>query len=88
MIKCVVCLAVKTWYPHPLDLTIVEVLEKKGAMTDDELFDMLSETHEDLGFGVFNKTLMKMEVQGMVYVSSLTKGKRRVELVKRKEPSH
>ena len=87
MIKCVVCLAVRTWYPHPLDLTIVEVLEKKGAMTDAELFDVLRETHEDLGFGVLNKTLMKMEVQGMVYVSSLTKGKRRVELVKRKEPS-
>jgi len=87
MIKCVVCLAVRTWYPHPLDLTIVEVLEKKGAMTDEELFNVLRETHEDLGFGVLNKTLMKMEVQGMVYVSSLTKGKRRVELVKRKEPS-
>jgi Fe2+ or Zn2+ uptake regulation protein len=87
MIECVVCLAVRTWYPHPLDLTIVEVLEKKGAMTDAELFDVLRETHEDLGFGALNRTLMKMEVQGKVYVSSLTKGKRRVELVKRKEPS-
>ena len=85
MIECVVCLAVRTWYPHPLDLTIVEVLEKKGAMTDAELFDVLRETHEDLGFGALNRTLMKMEVQGKVYVSSLTKGKRRVELVKRKE---
>jgi len=70
-----------------LDLTIVEVLEKKGAMTDEELFDLLRETHEDLGFGTLNQTLMKMEVQGKVYVSSLTKGKRRVELVKRKEQS-
>lgn len=87
MIKCVVYLAVRTWYPHPLDLTVVEILEKKGAMTDAELFDVLRETHEDLGFGALNKTLMKMEVQGKVYVSSLTKGKRRVELVKRKEPS-
>ena len=57
-------------------------------MTDDELFDVLKETHEDLGFGALNKTLMKMEVQGMIYVSSLTKGKRRVELVKRKEQLH
>jgi DNA-binding PadR family transcriptional regulator len=78
-------LAIKTWSPHPLDLTIVEVLEKKGAMTDTELFDLLRETHEDLGFGALNKTLMKMEVAGLVYVSSLTRGKRRVELVKRKE---
>ena len=87
MMKRVVCLAIRTWYPHPLDLTIIEILMKKGAMTDEELFDALRETHEDLGFGAVNKTLMKMEVQGKVYVSSLTKGKRRVELVKRKEPS-
>jgi len=80
-------LAVKTWKPHPLDLTIVEVLEKKGAMTDGELFDLLKEAHEDLGFGALNQTLMRMEVEGKIMVSSLTKGKRRVELVKRKEAS-
>jgi hypothetical protein len=84
MIECVVCLAVRIWHPHPLDLTIVEILEKKGAMTDEELFDVLRETREDLGFEALNKTLMKMEVQGKIYVSSLTKGKRRVELIKRR----
>jgi hypothetical protein len=78
-------LAIRTWRPHPLDLVIVETLEKKGAMADEELFNLLKETHEDLGFGALNKTLMKMEVEGKVYVSALTKGKRRVELVKRKE---
>jgi len=78
-------MAVKTWKSHPLDLTIIEVLEKKGPMTDAELLDLLKETHEDLGFGVLNQTLMRMEVEGKVYVSSLTRGKRRVELVKRRE---
>lgn len=78
-------MVVKTWKPHPLDLTIVETLERKGAVTDEDLFDLLRETHEDLGFGTLNQTLMKMEVAGKIYVSSLTKGKRRVELVKRKE---
>jgi len=78
-------LAVKTWRPHPLDLTILEVLEKKGAMTDEELFNLLKETHDDLGFGILNKTLMQMEVQGKVYVSALTKGKRRVEAVRREQ---
>ena len=82
-----VCLVVRTWHPYPLDLIVVEILEKKGAMTDEKLFDVLRETREDLGFGALNKTLMKMEVHGKVYVSSLTKGKRRVELVKRKELS-
>jgi hypothetical protein len=79
------CLPIKTWRPHPLDLSIVEFLEKKGALTDTELFDLLRETREELGFGDLNKTLMKMEVAGLIYVSSLTKGKRSVELVKRKE---
>lgn len=68
-----------------MDLTILELLDRKGAMTDEELFNQLKESHEDLGFGMLNTTLMRMEVQGKVYVSALTKGKRRVELVKRRE---
>jgi len=78
-------MVVKIWKPHPLELTIAELLEKKGPMTDAELFDQLTETHEDVGFGTLNQTLMRMEVEGKVYVSWLTKGKRRVELVKRKQ---
>jgi hypothetical protein len=78
-------MAEKTWKSRPLDLTIVETLEKKGPMTDTELLGLLKETYSDLGFGMLNQTLLKMEVLGKVYVSSLTKGKRRVELVKRRE---
>jgi hypothetical protein len=78
-------MATKIWKSRPLDLTIVEALEKKGPMTDAELLDLLKETHGDLGFGMLNQMLMKMEVEGKVYVSSLTRGKRRVELVKRRE---
>ncbi len=78
-------MVVKTWSSKPVALTVVEVLDKKGPMNDAELFDLVQETHEDLGFGSFNQTLMKMEVEGKVYVSWLTKGKRRVELLKRKE---
>ena len=78
-------MADKTWKSRPLDLSIVETLEKKGPMTDTELLDLLKEDYSDLGFGMLNQILLKMEVLGKVYVSSLTKGKRRVELVKRRE---
>ena len=78
-------MAEKTWKSRPLDLAIVETLEKKGPMTDTELLDLLKEDYSDLGFGMLNQILLKMEVLGKVYVSSLTKGKRRVELVKRRE---
>jgi hypothetical protein len=41
-------LVIKIWKPHPLDLTIVEILEKKGTTTDAELFDLLEETQRAL----------------------------------------
>ncbi|MDH5438414.1 MAG: hypothetical protein OEX76_05890 [Candidatus Bathyarchaeota archaeon] len=75
-------MSVKTWKPHPLYMTIVEILEKKGPLTDMELFDMLKESYEDIGFGDVNRTLMAMEINGKIYVSSLARGRRRVELVK------
>jgi len=76
---------IKTWKPHPLYTTIVEILEKKGPLTDVELYDLLREGYAGLGFGNLNKTLMRLEIKGKIYVSALTKGKRRVELVKKKE---
>jgi hypothetical protein len=75
-------MSIKTWRPHPLYTTIVEILERKGSLTDVELYDLLKEAYGDIGFGNLNKTLMRMEIEGKVYVSSLTKGKRRVELRK------
>ncbi|MFC1486827.1 hypothetical protein ACFLRN_03970 [Thermoproteota archaeon] len=74
---------IKTWKPHPLHTQIKEFLERKGPMTDLELFDLLKGTHEGVGFSELNKTLMKMEIQGSLFVSTRTKGKRRVELVER-----
>jgi len=63
-------------------MAIVEILEKKGPLTDLELFDALKESYGDIGFGDVNKTLMDMEIKGKIYVSTLARGKKRVELVK------
>ena len=54
-------------------------------MIDVELYELIKETHGEAGFGDLNKTLMRLEIQGKVYVSTLTKGKRRVELIEAKE---
>lgn len=66
-------------------MAIMETLEKKGPLTDMELFDVLKQSYEDIGFKDVNQTLMEMEIKGKVYVSTLTRGKRRVELVKTKK---
>ena len=71
---------IKTWNSHPLYTQIKEFLERKGPMTDMELFDLLKGTHEGVGFSELNKTLMRMEIEGSIYVAARTKGKRRVEL--------
>ncbi len=78
-------MSIKTWKPHPLYTTIVEILERKGPLTDVELYDLLKDSYEGIGFGNLNKTLMRMEIEGKIYVSALTKGKRRVELIERKK---
>ena len=74
----------KTWVSHPLKTQIREFLERKGPMTDVDLFDMVKATHE-VGFSELNKTLLRMEIEGTLFVSTATKGKRRVELVETKQ---
>ena len=78
-------MASKTWKTRPVDAFILESLSRKSAVTDADLFDMVNEEFEDVGFADFNRYLMNLEIEGKIYVSSLTKGKRRVELVKKRE---
>jgi hypothetical protein len=70
----------KTWKTHPAYFSLIELLQKKGAMTDTDLFRALSEEFGDLGFKDFNELLMRLEVSGKIRTTSMTRGKRRVEL--------
>ncbi|MGQ9565679.1 MAG: hypothetical protein ACUVT5_03925 [Candidatus Bathyarchaeales archaeon] len=78
-------MASKTWKVRPVDSFILEVLSRKGAMTDSDLFDAVNEEFSDVGLADFNRLLMKLEIEGRIYVSTLTKGKRRVELKTQKQ---
>jgi hypothetical protein len=71
----------RTWKTHPAYLVLLEVLAKKGAMTDTDLFDALNEQFEDLGFKDFNELLMRLEISGKIRTSSMARGKRRVEII-------
>lgn len=74
----------KTWGPRPMSLVIVETLQRKGAMTDIELLSEMKDSYGDLSFRELNRALLKLEVTGVVRVSRLMKGKRRVELVEKR----
>jgi hypothetical protein len=74
-------LPIKTWKTHPAYYFLLEILKKKGAMTDAELFEDLSEEFRDLGFKDFNELLMRLEISGRIRTASVVRGKRRIELV-------
>jgi hypothetical protein len=73
--------AIKTWKTRPAYFVLLEVLNKKGDMTDDDLFDALHKEFEDLGYKDFNELLMRLEVSGKIRSSSMARGKRRIELI-------
>jgi hypothetical protein len=72
---------IKTWKTRPTYFVLLEILKRKGDMTDDDLFDALKEQFEDLGYEDFNELLMRLEVTGKIRTSSMARGKRRIELV-------
>ena len=61
----------------PLHLSVIDVIERKGPLTDDELLREVRNGKEDLSFRELNRILMKLEVTGVVRVSRQMKGKRR-----------
>ncbi|MDH5754142.1 MAG: hypothetical protein OEY95_02900 [Candidatus Bathyarchaeota archaeon] len=72
---------IKTWKTRPAHYVLLEILKKKGAMTDVELFEALNEELRDLGFKDLNELLMKLEIGGKIRTTSMARGKRRIELV-------
>jgi hypothetical protein len=70
-----------------MNLAVFETLQKKGAIPDTELLSELKDSYGDLSFRELNRVLLKLEVTGIVRVSRLMKGKRRVELVEQRERS-
>jgi hypothetical protein len=63
-----------------MSLTIVEILEKKGSMSDVDLEKEVKSNFGDVSFRELNRELMKLELAGVLWVSRLMRGKRLVEL--------
>lgn len=72
---------IKTWKTRPAYFVVLEILGKKGDMVDDDLFSQLKEEFDDLGYKDFNNILLRMEVSGRIRTTSMSRGKRRVELI-------
>ena len=71
---------IKTWKTRPAYFVLLEILNKKGDTTDDDLFGQLKDEFEDLGYKDFNELLLRLEVSGKIRTTSMSRGKRHVEL--------
>jgi hypothetical protein len=73
-------LPIKTWKTRPAHFVLLEILNKKGDLAENDLFNAFHDEFEDLGYKDFNELLMKLEVAGKIRTTSLSRGKKRVEL--------
>jgi len=71
------------WKAMPIRNAIVELLEEKGALSTDELEKKLKDEYEGLTPSVLDKELMKLELNGMVTITSLGRGRKRIEFIRR-----
>jgi DNA-binding PadR family transcriptional regulator len=63
-----------------LAMTIVDLLQRSGALKYEELYKQTKKRHDDLSEPEMDEALMKMEIEGLVRVYRIPKGKWRIEL--------
>jgi len=63
----------------------MEKISEKGSITDKTLVKSLVKDGYHMSDDVFNKTLLDMEIMGLVNVNWLTKDTRRIEIVSNHE---
>ncbi|MFP3952151.1 MAG: hypothetical protein ACLFVP_08460 [Candidatus Bathyarchaeia archaeon] len=60
--------------------TIVETLDRDGSQRYNDLLKKTARLHSDLTEDKFKDILMELEIQGLVRVQEMTRGKKLVEL--------
>ena len=63
----------------------MEKIIEVGSITDKTLAKSIAKDGHELSDGLFNKTLLDMEIMGLINVNWLTKDTRRIEIVSSKE---
>ena len=67
---------------YPLRNLMYEKIKHLGNVTDAELMNILSKEGVSITEPQFNKTLLELEIYGLIRVGWITKDKRRIENAK------
>ena len=63
----------------------MDKIKESGSLTDKTLAKNLAKDGYQLSDGLFNKTLLDMEIMGLVKINWLTKDTRRIEIASNQE---
>ena len=63
----------------------MEKIKESGSITDKSLARSLAKDGYNMSDDLFNKTLLDMEIMGLINVNWLTKDTRRIEIIVSKE---
>jgi hypothetical protein len=74
-------LPTKTWKTRPTYYVLLEILKKKGDLSETDLFNAVQGEFDDLGYKDFVDLLLRLEVAGKIRTTSLSRGKKRIELI-------
>ena len=69
----------------PLRNSVYEIVKNAGSMTDSELSKALIKSGISIPEDDLNKTLLNLEIYGLVKVTWLTKDERRIEIAEKEE---
>ena len=62
--------------------TVVDALGRDGALYVDDLYKSVHKMHSGMEKGAFEEILMLMELQALIRVYKMPRGKRKAELTK------
>ena len=69
----------------PLRNSVYELVKNAGSMTDSELSKVLIKSGISIPEDEFNKTLLNLEIYGLIKVTWITKDERRIEISEKDE---
>ncbi len=69
----------------PLKNLVYEKIKSSGSLTDSELSKILMKDGISIPEDEFNKTLLNLEIYGLIKVSWLTKEQRRIEAIEKED---
>lgn len=69
----------------PLRNLVYETVKNSGTLTDSELSKALIKAGISIPEDEFNKTLLNLEIYGLIKVTWLTKDERRIEIVEKEQ---